>query len=453
MAKKPGPKILRVGLIQNQRILEERLFRKPQTVTVGQDFKKNTLVVPASNLPKTFPVFALTNKGYVLQFTEKMEGKISGGQGVKTLEEVRKKGIAKKKGKLYQLPLNPKMRGRVAIGEATVLFQFVTPPPVRSRPVLPASMRGGILGGGIDRPLAVAVALAAILQVGFVLYLEFAVEIPEGERYRWVHDDVHAEVDLEDDEDDPPEQDDDEGEDEVEPEEEEPEPQPAEPDPEPDPEDQADQEFEQELDATDQADDYRTESVIGAIDEMGGVANIVDSAVAEIDTDSMLGDADGIRPGDISGPGPLGRPDGSDEGGRVEGSDLDIEEGEGPGGVEGPEDAPIATVEATEPAPTPAVPNPGDFMGPIRGRDGQVEACYQAELTTNREARGEVLIELTVDQDRRGNWRVSNARAIQDSVGGGVGTCIANALNGLRMPEPDSGETVVLEMPYTFAPR
>ena len=57
MAKKPVRKILRVGLIQNQKILEERLMRKPKTVTIGHDYKKNTLVVPASKLPRTFSVF------------------------------------------------------------------------------------------------------------------------------------------------------------------------------------------------------------------------------------------------------------------------------------------------------------------------------------------------------------------------------------------------------------
>lgn len=451
MAKKPAKKILRVGLIQNQRILEERLFRKPQTVTVGHHYKKNTLVVPASNLPRTFPVFEWDGKGYVLQFTEKMEGRVSRGNGVETLEELRNKGAAKKKGKVYRVRLTPKMRGRVAVGEATILFQFVTPPPERARPVLPASMKGGLLGGGIDRPLAVAVAIAAILQVGFVLYLEFAVEITDDGPYRVYHDDVHAEVDVEEEEDeDEPEEDEDP--DEVEPEEAE-EVEPAEPEEQPDPEDLADQQHQDELDATEEPDDVVTHSMLGAIDDEGGMESIVDDAVGDMDMAAIMDGAETTEEGDVGGPGPLGRGDGSDDGGRVEGEGVDEIEGSGddPGGVDGPDDAPVATVTPDEPPTTPDDYDPGEFVPRLRSFDNQIESCYQAELTVNRQAAGEILMELTIEEDR--GWRITGARAIRDTVGGDVASCIASTLRNSRMPAPDGDEAVILEMPYTFAPQ
>lgn len=449
MAKKAGRKILRVGLIQNQRILEERLFRTPQTVKIGHHYKKNTLVVPASNLPRTFPVFQWDGKGYFLQFTEKMEGRVSRGDGVETLEELRNKGVAKRKGKVYRLRLTPKMRGRVAIGEATVLFQFVTPPPERARPVLPASMKGGLLGAGIDRPLALAVLIAAILQVGFVLYLELAVEVIDEGPYRVLHDDVHADVDLDDDDDDELEQEEDP--EETEPEEPE-ETEPVEPEEQPDPEELADQQHEEELDATEEMEDHIAEqSMLGVVQDEGGIENIMDDAMGDMDMDNIMAGVDEVQDGDVGGTGALGRGDGSDDGGRVEGGDVEIEGGDGPGDVEGPDEAPVARVTPDQPPTTPEEYDPGEFMPRLRGFDSQIEACYQSELTVNRQAAGEILMELTIEEDR--GWRISQARASRDTVGGDVANCIAGVLRNSRMPAPDGEEAVILEMPYTFAPQ
>ncbi len=75
MATTHAQKILRVGVIQGGKIIEERLLRKRSDVTIGQE-AKNTIVVPASNLPATFPVFEFRNQQYALVFTEEMDGRV-----------------------------------------------------------------------------------------------------------------------------------------------------------------------------------------------------------------------------------------------------------------------------------------------------------------------------------------------------------------------------------------
>src|SRR5437879_12362936 len=73
------PKILRMGIIQQGKIVEERLVRKREHVTIGQS-SKNTFVVPASNyLPRSFTLFELTPKGYALHFTDAMDGRVALG--------------------------------------------------------------------------------------------------------------------------------------------------------------------------------------------------------------------------------------------------------------------------------------------------------------------------------------------------------------------------------------
>jgi outer membrane biosynthesis protein TonB len=171
MSNKPANKILRIGLIQNGRIVEERLMRSAKPITIGHGLKKNTLIVPASELPKSFKLFEPTGGGYLLYFNSKMSGRVSLGDGVRTLEELAKQGKAKKSGDGYVLELSRRARGKISFGEVTILFQFVTPPPPRPKPVLPASMRGGWFKN-IEPFLGAVIAISAIVQIGFVVWLE-----------------------------------------------------------------------------------------------------------------------------------------------------------------------------------------------------------------------------------------------------------------------------------------
>jgi hypothetical protein len=113
-------------------------------VTIGQSVK-NTFVVPASNvLPRSFNLFELTPQGYALNFTDAMDGRVSLGDQVVALPALRQAGKAQKKGDLWHLMLTARARGKVVIGDVTVLFQFVAPPPVQPRPQLPPSVRSSV---------------------------------------------------------------------------------------------------------------------------------------------------------------------------------------------------------------------------------------------------------------------------------------------------------------------
>ena len=164
-----APKILRIGIIQNGKIVEERLVRKRENVTIGQS-TKNTFVVPASNaLPRTFTIFELTPAGYAMNFSDMMDGRVSLGDQVVALPALRQ-GKAQKKGELWHLLLTDRSRGKVVIGDVTVLFQFVTPPPVQPRPQLPPSVRSSLIQN-LDWMLVAVVAASFLMHFGFVIYL------------------------------------------------------------------------------------------------------------------------------------------------------------------------------------------------------------------------------------------------------------------------------------------
>src|SRR5262245_65900894 len=75
-AKPTGPKVLRIGLIQAGKIVEERIIRKLETVTVGSS-EKNHYVVRGDGVPSRFELFQLVGNDYILNFTDKMSGRVA----------------------------------------------------------------------------------------------------------------------------------------------------------------------------------------------------------------------------------------------------------------------------------------------------------------------------------------------------------------------------------------
>src|SRR6185503_13846178 len=136
----PRQRILRIGILLGGKIVEERLIREHVSVSVGQSMK-NTFSIPVEGLPLEHTLFVLENDRYFLRFLPKMDGRLSDGGNVTTLEQLKSTGAQQSPG-YWQVPLSPTARGKLSLGDLTVLFQFVTEPPRQPRPMLPASVRG-----------------------------------------------------------------------------------------------------------------------------------------------------------------------------------------------------------------------------------------------------------------------------------------------------------------------
>src|SRR2546427_8522024 len=108
------PKILRIGIIQGGKIVEERLVRKRDNVTVGQS-TRNTFVIPTDSLPKAFLLFEVGGPAYSLNFTDGMDDRISLGDQVLALHDIKSQGRAQRRGAVWHLPLNDKARGKVIV--------------------------------------------------------------------------------------------------------------------------------------------------------------------------------------------------------------------------------------------------------------------------------------------------------------------------------------------------
>lgn len=163
------PKILRIGIIQGGRIVEERLVRKRENITIGQS-AKNTFVVPSDALPRHWLLFEVTGNRYTAHFSDGMDARIAVGSEIISLSQLKQVGKIQRRGHSYLLPLDERSRGKIVLGDMTILFQFVTPPPPQPRPQLPASVRGSITSG-VDWFFTTIAGISFLLHLLLVVYL------------------------------------------------------------------------------------------------------------------------------------------------------------------------------------------------------------------------------------------------------------------------------------------
>jgi hypothetical protein len=165
-----GPKVLRIGLVQAGRVIEERVVKQRTHVTVGPS-EKNMFVVNAPGLPPTFRLFELvgTDKKrseYHLNYLDGMTGRVALQTGIADLQGLKAQARRGPQG-AYQVALTEEARGKVVMGDITFLFQFVAPPPVQPKPQLPMSVQSGI-SSQIDWRFTIIAAFSFLFHFGAV---------------------------------------------------------------------------------------------------------------------------------------------------------------------------------------------------------------------------------------------------------------------------------------------
>jgi hypothetical protein len=167
------PKVLRIGVIQGARIIEERIIRKRETVFAGQS-EKNHFIVAHASVPGRHPLFDLRpgakGEQYFLTVTPEMTGRVAfppADGGVIDLAALRTSNKVQSTPKGLQVPLTDGCKGKVVIGDTTMLFQFVVPPPIQPRPQLPASVRGGLFES-MELGIVLAVGGSLLAHIGLM---------------------------------------------------------------------------------------------------------------------------------------------------------------------------------------------------------------------------------------------------------------------------------------------
>ena len=115
------PKVLRVGLVLDGRIVSERLIRSGADVSVGSEPSCSFVLPDEPDLPLDQTVFRARRSGYELLLDSEMKGKVATKGRVKPLAEVAE-------GERWRL--DESARGRLVLTpRLALLFQFVPAPP------------------------------------------------------------------------------------------------------------------------------------------------------------------------------------------------------------------------------------------------------------------------------------------------------------------------------------
>lgn len=146
----PSPRALRVGVLLGGTLVEERVISGLTPITLGQSLRC-TLSIPADGVPHEHVLFARDQGRTLLRPTPGMTGRIVHGDAITTDVAV-------------TTTVERGMRGTLQVGDATILFQEIATPPMVPRPVLPASIRGTLLGR-VDRRLAAVIGGSLVVHI------------------------------------------------------------------------------------------------------------------------------------------------------------------------------------------------------------------------------------------------------------------------------------------------
>src|SRR5262249_9394467 len=110
MAPSAHSRVLRVGVVQSGRVVEERHLRPHARVTVGRD-ARNNVVIANAHVPGSIPLFEHSDNRYQLLFSEGMQGRVRLGGADVDFASLMQQGLAEKRGNLYVLPLPESAKG------------------------------------------------------------------------------------------------------------------------------------------------------------------------------------------------------------------------------------------------------------------------------------------------------------------------------------------------------
>lgn len=451
-----GPKVLRIGVIQQDRMVEERVVRKRETVNVGSS-ERNHFVV--AGLPPSYPLFELVGQDYILNFTEEMRGKVGLAGGVQELTQLRASGAARNAGSYWQVKLNDQSRGRVSIGDTTLLFQFIDPPPVQTRPQLPAAVMQGFTAG-IDWLFTAFVMFSFMSHFGFIIFLENA-DWPMPPSLATISPEMLETL--------------------VEPLEPEPEEAPTEVPAEEAEETEEVAEAEESSSSEETSDAPSTpeehaaadadarmaaEDAMAAVDQMllgalggesGALADVLAGGAVTGSAADVMATADGVGVASGGATGLRERGGGDRVGGAASGLGGLARAGGGAADshAEGgavTEAAPRGRFRAVSGADDESGSGDFDVQAVIRlinTRRAAITRCYETQLRSDPTLSGRVAVSMTIQE----SGSVTNVRASENTTGSDeVASCVVRVISGFRFNPGPEGGSVTYSFPFVFEP-
>ena len=434
-------KALRIGVIRGGKVAEEKLVRSRLPVTVGSS-PRNTIALPGEGLPESVTLFAPHGERWMLYFDDATEGRIQGPSGTAEFGALKIRGLARKSGDRWAIQVAEEQHGRVALGEVTLLWQFVVPPPEAPGPVLPEAARGNRFRT-LDRLFVTVLVISLTLHVS--AYVALARTPVREEVTLEEIPDRFAKLLIPERKPEPPRK-------------REERPAPA---PEPRREEKKEEAKKAEEDPAKAAARKAARAaqvakavqskgilrVLGAIGPgSGAVADVFGSGGRFGDVASALSGAGGVAV--ATDPSAVGGRKGGGQGGTASIGDLATSGGGGGKvGYGQRSEARVSGSVATEAAEIDSSDvDQGKLGAFVRARIGLIKACYENQLKRNPNLKGKIRIRFTILE----TGGLADVAVIENSLGSPeVASCIVGTMRGWRTPFRPSG-TVTVEYPFVF---
>jgi TonB family protein len=418
-------RVLKIGLIQDGVLVEDTVLGKQQGLSVGTD-PKNTLLINDPSLPRRHQLIDWSAKGYRLQFLPEMKGRLLIDEHFVDFAKLIATGQAAKSGAGYEVLLKPDYKGKIAVGESTILFQLVPPPAPPAPVVLPKEIRGGFFRN-IDIMFVAILIFSALAHTGAALYLQ-TMNPGEEEIIQVAAEQLVAKFDKEDI---------------IVPEEKKKD------------DEAAGAEKKKGGGAKGGGTEVKVESkgvlsLLTRASGNGAMADLLKGGIGDNLKDAMNG-IGGVRIGKEGDTGGGTRGDGTGGPGSGSGTGIGDIGSIGSGGSADTGNRSAHMVKAKLATGGGGVTGKIDaekVRGYIRSQLGGVRHCYEMQLNVDRNLQGKVKVLFSIDS----SGSVASCSVTENSMGNTlVGDCVCRRVEHWRFPPPDEG-TVTVSYTFIFTP-
>lgn len=417
-------RVLKVGLIQDGKLIEDSVLGQKQGLTIGLD-PSNTFSVAETAIPRRHPLIEFTHNGYKINLLPEMRGRLLIDNKMMEIADVVQGGKFPKGNRGYEIVLSHASKGKITVGGSTVLFQLVPPPPAPPILKLPKELKGNFVRN-LDLFYLVVLLISAVAHLGLIAYLE-NVDYNEDEAMKVATDrfiQIVTEEDI------------------IIPEED---------------------ELTEDEDLKPKpgggggggggpvrVEDKGIIAVITRMsDQSGAVADILSESGLGGNITDALDSLGGVRVGRQGDAGIGSGTRGSGTGGPGSGSGVGIGDLQsiGRGGTTGTGQRAERKVRARLSTSAGGVSGKIDaakVRSYIRGRLGGVRHCYEMQLKVNPSMQGKVKVMFTIGA----SGSVSSCSVAANTMGNTlVADCVCRRVGGWRFPQPEEGQVTVS---YTF---
>lgn len=162
-------RVLKYGLVQDGKIIEEGILDAKEGITLGSD-PSNTISVTEGRVPRRHRLIESSGNSYKLTLFEGIDGKLSVGDQIFSISDIDSSDIIVKKGNYREIKLEETSKGKLVLGRTTILFQLVPPPPPPPILKLPKELRAS-MWSGFDLFFVTVILLSALFHLSLVTYL------------------------------------------------------------------------------------------------------------------------------------------------------------------------------------------------------------------------------------------------------------------------------------------